>query len=301
MRNGHDTMLEALLLADRCLQPDARATALAARHDPLRIDLPPFGAGEGGAPSVAGLRGMSALYLQAELEQAGIVSVAELLAREWDTLSVTSDEAAELLEEFSRRSRDWYDRDGRDRIFARLFGLGRLAGEGSGATSNRGFENRLASVCLALVRHGDGWRFGERPSAAREAGLRHAGRALLADLAPRESGNTLHAGRRIQQQLQLAIELLRHPAVGALFGARGLWDTLRRVMGADAPDFARILDRGQSGQRILLWLADVLPHVVDPADTRSLLEADSPLYRFAASWLEASGLELAPAALQRVA
>lgn len=298
MQNGRETLLEALLLADRSLQPEAGA--LAARRDPLRIDLPPFGAGEGGAPTVAGLRGMSALYLQAELEQAGIIPVAELLAREWGSLDLTSNEAAELLEEFARRSRDWYDRDGRDRIFARLFGLGRMAGETAGA-ANRGFENRLASVCLSLVKHGDGWRFGEQPSASRDAGLRHAGRALLADLAPRESDNTLLAGRRIQQQLQLAIEVLQHPAIGALFGARGLWDTLRRVLGADAPDFARVLDRGQSGQRIMLWLADVLPQVVDPADTKQLLQADSPLYRFAASWLEASGLELAPAALQRVA
>jgi hypothetical protein len=95
--------------------------------------------------------------------------------------------------------------------------------------------------------------------------------------------------------------VLQHPAIGALFGARGLWDTLRRVLGPDAPDFARILDRGRAGQRVLVWLADVLPQVTDPADARPLLEADSPLYRFAASWLEASGLELAPSALRRVA
>ena len=301
MENGRDNLLAALLLADQTLRPVVTAGALAAASDPLRIDIPPLGAGEGGAPSVQGLRALSALYLQAELEQAGIVPVAELLAREWDSLSVSSEDAAALLEEFASRSRDWFDRDGRDRIFARLFGLGRLAGETAGGAVNRDFENALASVCLALVRHGDGWRFGQEPGAAREAGLRHSGRAVLANLASRESGNTVLAGRRIQAQVQLAIELLQHPAIGSLFGARGLWDTLRRVLGPDAPDFARILDRGRSGQRVLLWLADVLPQIVDPADVRPLLDAATPLYRVAASWLEASGVEVAPTALRRAA
>jgi hypothetical protein len=51
----------------------------------------------------------------------------------------------------------------------------------------------------------------------------------------------------------------------------------------------------------MLWLAEVLPKVVDPADVRPLLPVDAPVYGFAASWLEASGLELAPSALRRVA
>jgi hypothetical protein len=293
---GTLTLADALALADACLQRNSFSLAV----DPLRLDLPPLSAES--APTAAGLRAMSALYVQAELEQAGVIPVAELLAREWPTLDVTSPEAAALLDAFASGVRDdWLSRDDRDRLFARVFGIGRHSADGGGAAVNRDFENRLATLCLALVRHADGYRWGALPGAAREAGLRQAALALLGNLAPRESGNTVLAGRRIQAELRRAIELLGHPGLTSLFGGRGLWDTLRRVLGPDAPDFTRLVDRGQSGQRLLGWLATVLPRLVHETNGGPLLDADAAEYRHAAVWLQASGVAVREPGLERVA
>jgi hypothetical protein len=288
MRNGHVPLRESLAAARASLAPPP---ARSAAFDPLLIDLPPLGTGF--APSAAGLRHFSALYLQAELEQTGIVPVVELLAHEWSSLDVRSATSAQRLEDFSRRSGDWLDRDARDRLFARVFGLGRLAAEDGGV--NRDFENRFAAMCLAIVRYGDGYRFGERPSAAREAGLRHAAGSLLGNLAPRESGAIASSARRIQEQLELAVKILGDPEIGILLGGRGLWDTLRRILGPDAPDVARFADRARNGQRLLLWLADAHARLLAPADPQPLLDPQAAAIGFAAAWLEASGVGLAPA------
>jgi hypothetical protein len=290
------TFTDALALGDACL----RSNSLALAVDPLRLDLPPLSSES--YPTAAGLRALSALYLQAELEQTGLISVAELLAREWPTLDVTSSEVAALLDSFERRMRDeWLPRDDRDRLFARLFGLGRLAGDGGGAAVNREFENKLATFCHALVRHADGFQWGDRPGAAREVGLRQSALALLGNLAPRESGNTVLAGRRIQAELRQAIELLGHPGLAALFGTRGLWDTLRRVLGPGAPDFTRLVDRGQSGQRLLAWLATVLQRLVQETNGGPLVPLGAQEHQYAAVWLQASGVAVREPSLEQIA
>jgi len=74
--------LRAMALAAGCLRADAAVLAAAAAADPLRLDLPPLPAGSRDASiTPASLRALAALYLQANLEDAGIVTVAELLGQ----------------------------------------------------------------------------------------------------------------------------------------------------------------------------------------------------------------------------
>jgi hypothetical protein len=259
----------------------------------LELYLPGLpGRGSGATlPSPAQLRAIAALYLQAELEQAGIIPLAESLVELRDNLPYLNPAGAALLEDFYRRQRDWYDRNRRDALFARVFGIGRGALNGYGPGSNRGFQQLFASLCSALVGYAEDMRWGQQPGPHREAILRVAALDLLGNLGPLAYGNTQPAAHDIQDQLQRAIDLLSHPDIGAVFQARGMWDTVRKAYGPKAPDLGRFVTRGQSGMRLLNWLADVLTQITRPR-TGPRLAPDAPVFSWAATWLQASGLAM---------
>jgi hypothetical protein len=103
--------------------------ARAGDDDALKLNLPPIigGGSSSQAPDAATLKVLATLYLQTELEQAGIIAVAEVLADNRYQLSIQNAAAAKLLEDFFRRKREWLDRNSREHIFARVFGIGSLA------------------------------------------------------------------------------------------------------------------------------------------------------------------------------
>ncbi len=75
------------------------------------------------------------------------------------------------------------------------------------------------------------------------------------------------------------------------FQGRSMWDVLRAILGDAVPDLGRFITRGQTGMRILQWLATQIPVLQDAAATRPLLPADAPVYVWAAAWLQATGME----------
>jgi hypothetical protein len=302
------SLRQSLALADESLRaatPAAAALAFGlAAEDPLRLNLPPLAGGGGLLPGPQFLRVAGSLYLHAELEQAGVVAVAELLAAERRALDLTSVRAAELLEDFARRARQWYDRDGRVRLFARLFGTGAAAARpGEGRDVNREFQQLLANLCGAVTGYSEQYRFRQRPTAAQEALVRQVANDLLVNLGARQYGNATAAATQIQDQLRRAIELLSHEGIAARFQARGMWDVLRKILGRETPDLGRLITRGQSGQRLFEWLASALPQITETPPTAPLLPAGSPVFALAASWLEASGFSVDSrgAATKRVA
>lgn len=305
--NGRFSLRESLALADASLRAAAPAAGARAfglpAEDPLRLSLPPLAGSGGLLPGAGVLRVVGSLYLHSELEQAGVVAVAELLAGNRYTLGVTGERAARLLEEFARLGRQWYDRDSRTRLFARLFGLGAAARPGEGREVNREFQQLLANLCGSVVGYGEQFRFRQRPTMAQEALVRQVATDLLVNLGARQYGDTTTAAAQIQEQLRRAVELLSDEGVGARFAARGMWDVLRKILGRETPDLGRLITRGQTGQRLFDWLASALPLITETPPTRPLLAADSPVFTLAASWLEASGFRVdnKGAATQRVA
>jgi hypothetical protein len=268
--------------------------ALDVAGDPLRLDLPPLGgAGAGATPDA--LRAMAALYLQAELEQAGIIPVAEMLAQSRTEQSMGSPHIAVKLEAYAERMHRWYDRPHRDQLFARLFGIGGGATNEGGNTVNREFQQAFATLCHAIVRYSDDYRYSRWPSLAQESQVRQSALSVAMNLGARQFGNTLVAGRLIQEQLQASIELLRDPDLGVLFQSQGLWATLRKILGPDTPDLDRLVSRGQSGLHLLNWLATVVAKLGDASDATPLLPPDSPAFGWAATWLQATDIQVGSA------
>jgi hypothetical protein len=297
VRNGRLTLSAALVLAEAALR---EAPVRTEHDDPLRLEIPPV-IGADRPPPPEAVRALGALYLHSELEQAGVVPVAELLAAERVSLDVRSVEAAARLDRFARRSTEWYDRAQRAVLFARLFGVGQAAGAEGGADVNHEFPERMAALCRELVdataAARDPYRRGSRYGRSGSGGsydsrggayVRRAALDVLANVSPRLRGSALVAGQRLQEQLREAIEVLNDPAVGASVGARGLWATVRAVLGDETPDLGRLVDRGQAGQRVLLWLASALPRLGAGTD---VLSGSDEAAASAGTWLQASGLE----------
>lgn len=279
---------ESLALAAECLRGNAAVLAAAGAADPLRLDLSPLRDGSRDASITASsVRSLAALYLQANLEDAGIVAVAELLGQSRNQFRTLTADAARKLDPFTRPPSDVYSRPQREAIFARVFGLG---GAPQGSPANYEFERLLAALCVALLRCEVELRLSANVGAERDAALRYAASALLFNLAPRQYGNTLTAVPVIDRQLRQAIAVLSDHTILAQFGARDLWDAIRIVAGDAAPDLNRLVARGRTGLQLLQWLAGVLG-IVNDARTPVVARGDG-VFLAAAQWLQATGIEL---------
>jgi hypothetical protein len=288
---------ESLALANACLRVPVQTLGLV-DNDPLQ--LPPLlTPGREPAITTQALRTMAAMILQSELEQACVIAVVELIAEARLRLDIASSTAIRGLEDFALRSRDSYNRTQREAIFARVFGTGGGAMSGRGANVNNDFQQLFGAFCYALSSYGTSLSWGRPLSPSAEAPLRQAATAVVLNLAPRQFGNTLVAGRMIGDQLHRAVDILSDTGIQTYFQARGMWDTIRKILGQQTPDLGRLITRGQSGLRLLNWLAGVMDNLNDPRASRPLATARDPVFVWAAQWLQATGLTPANADAQR--
>jgi len=287
---------ETLAFAQECLHDVSMAVA-SAGNDPLAIQLPPLLIPQPGTPPVISAEALgvfAALYLESELEQAGLISMTEILGAGRDRLPLNSVTAARRLDDFVSPLHKYPGRQERELIFARVFGSGPAAVLERGNAINNGFEQLLANLCFALVQYSRDTNWKLPPSPAREVVVRRTATSLVINLSGRQFGNTLAAGSQIANMLQKAVAILGDPAVLAYFQTRTLWDTLRRLLGDRVPDLGRLLTRGQNGMRLVRWIAGVLPQLLDELQIRSIVGPNEPQYLWAAQWLEATGLVPVP-------
>ena len=284
---------QAVELASRFLSASATATS-EANHDPMRLDLPPLVVtGRDAILGASTVRTMAALYLHGELEQAGVVRVAELLAAARDRIPFMSQSTARKLEVFAQVARDAYGARQRELFYARLFGTGGGATVEQGMAVNRDFERALAALAAALVRYAREQGYGASWTSL-DAAIRQSANELLLNLAARQYGNTLVAARSLASQMQNALGILADNGVEAHFQTRGAWSTLRAILGSQTPDLGRLIARGQSGMRILTWLASTLEKINEPRPTTPLLAPGDPVLIAAAEWLQATGFATLP-------
>lgn len=277
------TLLAGLALAAHVVR--SGATGAPVGDDPLRLDLPALGPASGDAPAPSIVRLFGSLYLAAELEQAGVVPIVELLTQERDTLNLTSYEAAAKLDDFDARAHHWYDRASRVQLYSRLFGIGPSATNDAGTLANRDFVPLLASLCHGLVNYCTSTAAAD---AELDATVREAAQALLGNLEPRGLANTVLASRRIEDQTRHAVDILRDPTIDMLVGAHTLQEAILNILGKDAPDVQRLIDSGLAGQKVLDWLAGALPALSSQAP---LVSPEDPVCAEAEQWLQAVGVD----------
>ncbi len=215
-----------------------------------------------------------------------MIPVAEVIALNRATLPIQDVRAAGKLETFAQQMQRWYDRQHRATLFSRLFGIGEGATNEQGVLVNRDFERTLGAFCLAVVAYAGAGPFTFR-TGSDNAHLATSALDLLSNLGGRQFGNTLPAAQNLHDELLAAIDLLNDHGIQTSLQARDMWDLLAKVIGEGAPDFGRLIHRGQTGQRLMEWLAGVLPQLgglgTPPTPSTAVVT-------WAAEWLDANGL-----------
>lgn len=294
-RPATDLLGAALRLAGAALSPPARS--FAAASDPLRLELPPLalpGAPRVGAHTVSSY---AALYLHAELEQAGVLPVVEALAEMRHTLALRDARVLQRLERFAQGATGHPSRAQRAELYARLFGIGEGARPDPRHPSRIDFMQRLLRLASAIDRFdGERQRNGQASSTAQIL-LRAGAQQLIELLAAQPEGYLVHSARRIHARALAAFEVLGDEGLRTPLGTRTPWETLRRLAQdaiAGMDDAAR---RGASGQTVLRWLASALPWLADLR--REVAAPDAATAIAARRWMIAAGLPATAHSLAR--
>jgi hypothetical protein len=293
-RASPDVLAAALRDVHRLLARLSMPQSLA--DDPLRLALPALPNPTATAPQREVLTAYAALYLQAELEEAGVLPAVDALAAQRNGLALQDRGAAQKLDRLAFSARDYPSRDERAAIFARLFGIGQgtvrglqpssppLGGWGRHDGARLDFQQRLVRFATAVVRTDlERQRSGTAASPAliSQGAWRAAAQELLALVAAAPAGSLVQWARRIHQRSLQAFELLGDAGLMRQLGSRSPWDSLTRLLpeeGVARRDAAA--RRGAAGQQLLRSLAAVFDVEVPEAEA----------VQAALRWLSASGL-----------
>lgn len=202
------------------------------------IDLPP------GAPNVhdqAQLQAAAPLYFASELESAGLLPTAELVAGLFASGAITQPlgPTAQLLNAFWRGRRERLDANERNAIFAR-------------AIEAPYFDQLMGALCEAIVAQADGSELRE------DVVLQASAQGLGEFLAQRVDAMAAMAAGDIVENINVALAFLRDRLVQVAFGVNSLWSLVSiagAAQGQGAVSVRNHVDRGRAGQTVLLWLA----------------------------------------------
>ncbi len=257
---------------------EAQEQVLAAALAGIDFDLPD------GTPSTqdrAQLNAAAPLYFASELERAGLLPAAELIAGLFASGAITQPlgPTAQLLHDYWRGRRARLDADERNAIYARVIEAPH-------------FGRLMQALCQAIVSQADGGGLHEQVQLATCA------QGLAAFLAPRVDPMAVMAARDIVESINTALLFLRDRLLQAAFAVRDLWrllDIVGTQQGAVAGMSQQHVECGRNGQTVLLWLAD---HATDSALRLDPASPDDVKVIVAAQrWLAASAALPTPGAI----
>lgn len=223
----------------------AEAGAYAQTLAGIDFDLPE------GAPTVEDrvqLNAAAPLYFASELERAGLLPTAELIAGLFVSGAITQPlgPTANLLHDFWRGRRERMDADERNAIYARVI-------------ETPHFDRLMRVLCEGIVAQADGVDLREQVVVATHA------QSFAAFLAQRVDPMASIAARDIVETINTALVFLRDRKLQAAFAVNDLWRLVAIVgsqTGIPAGAAQQHVERGRSGQTVLLWLAN---HYADNA------------------------------------
>ena len=224
---------------------DAHDVAYAQALAGIDFDLPE------GAPTVEDrvqLNAAAPLYFASELERAGLLPTAELIAGLFVSGAITQPlgPTANLLHAFWRGRRERLDADERNAIYARVIEAPH-------------FDRLMRVLCEGIIAQADGVDLREQVVVATHA------QSFAAFLAQRVDPMASIAARDIVETLNTALVFLRDRTLQAAFAVNDLWRLVAIVgsqNGIPSGAAQQHVERGRSGQTVLLWLAD---HYADNA------------------------------------
>lgn len=278
-RPAHDALLHALAFAASEVAGHEQAVARAFEFDPGAIDLP---AGAPNAMDAAQLRAAGPLYFAAELEAAGLLRCAELIAGLFASGAITQPlgPVSQSINAFWRGRRDRLEAGERQAIFDRVI-------------EPPHFERLMEALCRAIVAQADNADgAGARPDLREHVGLGMAAQSLAEFLAQRVDAMASIAVRDVIDTINQAIGFLRDRMLQAAFGTHTLWALVATAATADgttpasATSVQAAAERGRAGQAVLAWLAshyDRSSLALDPRDAD-----DGALVMAAQRWLDSA-------------
>ncbi|KAF1703627.1 hypothetical protein CSC68_03715 [Pseudoxanthomonas suwonensis] len=250
----HAGLLQALSLALSIVQAPAYAQALAG----IDFDLPDA------APAPEDrtrLEAAAPLYFASALERAGLLPTAELVAGLFASGAINQPlgPAERLLHDFWRRRRERLSAGEREAVYARV-------------VEDPQFEPMMRVLCEAISAQA-----GPMPPGA--SGLReqvvlatHA-QSMASFLAQRVDPMAVMAAREIVGDINAALAFMRDRRLQAAFSVGDLWRLVELAgsqAGIPTGSPLRHVERGRSGQTVLLWLA------AHPGGSALALDPSSP-------------------------
>jgi hypothetical protein len=197
------------------------------------------------AEDARNLEVIAPLYLAHELEEAGILRTAELVAGLFASGAITQPlgATAQLIATFWKGRRERLAQEERQQLFAQMF-------------EPAGFYPRMQALCDVLAGQLDS---PPRPSDIRaRIRLQESAEALGAWLAPHASGMAQFAANDIMNALSQATRFLRDRLLQSAFGVRDLWGLVGAVQGAQGQVPGQVRERvelGRHGAQVLGWMA----------------------------------------------
>jgi hypothetical protein len=220
------------------------------------------------------LEALGPLYLASELEQAGLLRTAELVAGLFASGSITQPlgPTAQLIAKFWQGRRERLSAEERQHLFAQVF-------------DPAGFYPLMQALCTALAGTLD---TPPRPGDVHaQVQVREAADTLGGWLAPHAAGMAQFAANDIVGALSQATHFLRDRMLQAAFGVHDLWglvEAVGRAQGTSATQARQRVELGRHGADVLSWLAGAVTqaYAFDPASA-----AGQQLMTSAEGWLMA--------------
>lgn len=248
-RHAHAGLLQALAVARQAAGRGGGATRALSGLGSIELPDPED------AYDVSTLQAAAPLYFASELEAAGLLATAELVAGLFASGAITQPlgPAAQLVNTYWRNRRERLDEGERRAIFDRV-------------VEAPYFVPLMRSLCQAIVAHADGTDVRERVV------LGTAASAMAEFLGQRMDPMAGLAAGELVANIDQALGFLRDRMLQQAFGTRSLWQLVSVVgaaKGQGASLVQRHVDQGRSGQTVLLWLAGqgaASAPVVEPGD-----------------------------------